>query len=259
MHLFHGGTHRYFPIHPHASIIIFFATCTRALSYLTIPAIVLTMFPVNPPGVTIRTITSPTTVNRNCIIDLFLDFCCPYSKKLYLAVGVLCESLKDYEMTSNLTFRFQNVPQPWHVQGIPIHEMSLALLRLHGEAGFLDFTNWFWSPEQQGVYVDRAMWNLSINQIREKLIADYTKARAIPKEAEPLKHLLSHLETDDGGNPLVRDLKNVIRFHRSRGIHVSPTAHVNGIEASAISSSWTNEQWIKFLIDNNIVKEKKAQ
>ena len=60
----------------------------------------------------------------------------------------------------------------------------------------------------------------------------------------------SHLTEEEPNMALgetTKLLKFAIKYHRIRGVHVTPTVFVNGIEAPDISSGWTAEQWIEKL------------
>lgn len=37
--------------------------------------------------------------------------------------------------------------------------------------------------------------------------------------------------------------KFILRYHRARSIHVTPTVLLNGIEAPDVSSGWTADEW----------------
>ena len=37
-------------------------------------------------------------------------------------------------------------------------------------------------------------------------------------------------------------MKWIIKHHRTRGVHVTPTCFVNGLEAGIVSSGWSAEQ-----------------
>jgi len=54
------------------------------------------------------------------------------------------------------------------------------------------------------------------------------------------KHVEGSLNTGNAATPA---LKKFVRYHRVRGVHVTPTVFVNGIEATEIGSSWTGDQW----------------
>merc|ERR1740129_2242797 len=51
----------------------------------------------------------------------------------------------------------------------------------------------------------------------------------------------------NSGSSVTQMLKFYVKYHRSRSVHVTPTVHLNGLEASAIQSSFTVEQWKEFL------------
>ena len=55
--------------------------------------------------------------------------------------------------------------------------------------------------------------------------------------------------------PTTQALKWATKLHRVRGVHVTPTVHVNGLEAGIVSSGWTGEQWLKFLEVRRVPKE----
>lgn len=52
----------------------------------------------------------------------------------------------------------------------------------------------------------------------------------------------------NSGNEMTQSLKWLTKYHRSCGVHVTPTCFLNGIEAGQISSGWTTEQWQELLI-----------
>lgn len=68
----------------------------------------------------------------------------------------------------------------------------------------------------------------------------------IPK-ADILAYLNPEVLGKDNKVGSLRWVKNEIKFHRSRSVHVTPTVFLNGIEATQVSSSWTLEQWSEFL------------
>ena len=42
-------------------------------------------------------------------------------------------------------------------------------------------------------------------------------------------------------------IKFVTKFHRMRGVHVTPTVYANGLEAVEVSSGWNVDQWKEFV------------
>eukprot|EP00435_Cladocopium_sp_Y103_P032240 s1318_g8.t1 len=51
----------------------------------------------------------------------------------------------------------------------------------------------------------------------------------------------------NAGNAVTQHLKWAIKFHRVRGVHVTPTVFVNGLEAGIVSSDWSADEWAAFL------------
>ena len=61
------------------------------------------------------------------------------------------------------------------------------------------------------------------------------------------KDSLGSSPTDDE-NAIFPYTRQVVKFQRKRGVHVTPTCFFNGIEQSQISSSWTKKEWDDFLV-----------
>lgn len=68
-----------------------------------------------------------------------------------------------------------------------------------------------------------------------------------PKEAFDSVARLQLAGLGNAGNAVTQRLKWATKLHRARGVHVTPTVHVNGLEASIASSDWTVEEWKAFL------------
>lgn len=45
------------------------------------------------------------------------------------------------------------------------------------------------------------------------------------------------------GNETTQMVKWSTRYHRTRGVHVTPTVFVNGQEATKVSSGWSADEW----------------
>ena len=81
------------------------------------------------------------------------------------------------------------------------------------------------------------------SRILQYLIPPLQKGGNFPKEAS---HLLGS-KPDDDENALFPMSRQVVKFQRRRGVHVTPTVFVNGIEQSQISSTWSSKEWTQFL------------
>jgi len=55
-------------------------------------------------------------------------------------------------------------------------------------------------------------------------------------------------QSTNTGNKVTNDLKYFIKLGRQNGIHVSPTAVWDGVVENSISSSWTLDDWKKFVL-----------
>jgi protein-disulfide isomerase len=49
------------------------------------------------------------------------------------------------------------------------------------------------------------------------------------------------------GCAVTQQIKDVSRYTRSVGVHVSPTVYLDGVEQKEVSSGWTIERWDEFL------------
>lgn len=57
------------------------------------------------------------------------------------------------------------------------------------------------------------------------------------------------------GNSVTDEVKLITKLARKRGVHVSPTVYINGIEATQVSSSWSQEEWLELLKDYGVSKK----
>lgn len=178
-------------------------------------------------------------------LDIFLDFVCPFSAKLALAIdGVLKPLLGpggQYEGKVKAIFRPQ--VQPWHASSTLTHEAALAVVRVSPEN--------FWSFslalfKRQTEYFDIPASTLTPVQIRENL-AQLVTGVIGSSLTDDFRELLKLKGTPNGGVAVTEDLKYTIKFSRQNGIHVSPTVLWDGLVANEISSSWGEKEWTEFL------------
>lgn len=184
------------------------------------------------------------------LVEVYLDATCPFSGKMVKVLfgggGGAASVLATH---SGVRFVVHQVPQPWHAQSTLVHEALFAVRRLlpsASDARFLAFIVLL--HERQTDFFDVNAWSLTRADIHAKLAAlalDAAGVDILPllaiNEAEKAKGMLNP------GSGVTADLKLACRFHRVRGVHATPTVFVNGIEATAVSSGWTHEQWAAFL------------
>ncbi|KAJ7937067.1 hypothetical protein B0H13DRAFT_1588632 [Mycena leptocephala] len=178
-------------------------------------------------------------------LDIFLDYVCPFSAKLSLAIDSVLVPLLGpggkYHGKVKAIFRPQ--VQPWHASSTFVHEAGLAVARSSPES-FWKFSLALF--KRQGEYFDIPTSTLTPLQIREKLTA--LAAEVIPANATGnFADLLVLKSSPNGGNAVTDDLKYTIKFSRQNGIHVSPTVLWDGLIANEISSSWGEKEWSEFL------------
>ena len=130
-----------------------------------------------------------------------------------------------------------------------VHEAALAAKEatVDDKAFFKFLTSLFVNQEE---FFDVNCWNKTRQEIYDRLI-ELAKESGLDGDK-----INTYLQMDPDGvkqgykNPgslVTPQLKVAVKLHRKRGVHVSPTVFVNGIEASDISSSWSVEQWKKYL------------
>ncbi|CAK9057170.1 unnamed protein product [Durusdinium trenchii] len=202
----------------------------RALHRATKPAGPL--LPSEPMGVPWNKAGGSVTV------ELFLDLCCPFSKRMLMTVagGVA----KAFE--GKVNFIFHSVVQPWHAQSSYMHEASLAVLKLHGRDAFWKYTVAL--MEQQEDFFDDKVFEKSRQQIYKELAIVAHEQGFDDKKIMARLHLTG---LGNAGNAVTQHLKWATRFHRLRGVHVTPTVFVNGLEAGIVSSDWKPDEWEAFL------------
>jgi len=150
---------------------------------------------------------------------------------------------------SGVRFVVHQVPQPWHSQSTLVHEALLAARRLLPSAADARFVAFLvLLHERQTDFFDVNVWSLTRADLHAKLAALALEAAGVDilpllamNEADKAKGMLNP------GSGVTSDLKLACRFHRVRGVHATPTVFVNGVEATAVSSGWTHEQWAAFL------------
>jgi len=177
-------------------------------------------------------------------LDIFLDYVCPFSAKMSLAIDSVLKPLfaqgGKYDGKVKVIVRLQ--VQPWHASSTFTHEAALAVVRASPE-NFWPFS--LLLMKRQAEFYDIPSSTLTPIQIREKLaqIAE----QFLPNKINEFKDLLKNKSTPNGGIAVTDDLKYNIKFSRQNGVHVSPTVLWDGLIAGEISSSWGEKEWNDFL------------
>jgi len=189
--------------------------------------------------------TSPSTsfAESAVVMECFIDFCCPFSKRIWdrLTTEVYEHYLPKTGGKCPLKIVFHQVPQPWHPQSTMLHEVALAALIAGGEKSYQTMYQELFNIRDK--FTDAVTYDMSRTQIYESLVLGTAKNVGIPEKT--LIELLS-LDTSNGqknsGNHTTQALKWYVKQHRQRGIHVSPTCAINGVEVNT-SSGWSLDEW----------------
>ncbi|EIW61601.1 uncharacterized protein TRAVEDRAFT_35090 [Trametes versicolor FP-101664 SS1] len=178
-------------------------------------------------------------------LDVFLDYVCPFSAKIALAIDSVLKPLfaPGGKYDGKVKVIFRNQVQPWHASSTFVHEAGLAVARVAPEE-FWKFSLALFASQRD--YFDIPTSTLTPTEIREKLTTLVAESVSEDKAA-PFKDLVTLKTTPNGGVDVTEDLKYTIKFSRQNGIHVSPTVLWDGLIANEISSSWGEREWTEFL------------
>ena len=195
--------------------------------------------PLVPAGIKLT-----NSFSSGVVVDLFHDVCCPYSKKMFDTVfRSLIPALESKNLIGSIQFLWQSVPQPWHAQSCCMHDAIMAASILDIEKTPTYILNIF---AKQTDFFDDQTKNLSRVQIYENLAAIGGESGY---DISSLSALLSleDVEGNEGLGNVTQHLKWAVKYHRVRGVHVTPTVFINGIEASDVSSGWSDTEWLEKL------------
>lgn len=190
--------------------------------------------PTAPMGVSWKNSEPMKQVN----VELFLDFLCPFCKKMWNVLWN--EVMPTYKDETNVDFVVQNVVQPWHPQNTLLHEVTLAARAL-SERAFFACANALYAKQEE--FSDEKLWDKSRQQIYDlmvEIVAPNVAEVLCKPEDVVREELLKKLAIDAPERML--PMKLAAKYHRTNGVHVTPTVFINGLDAD-IGSSWTKEQW----------------
>ncbi|KAK6347201.1 hypothetical protein TWF696_007275 [Orbilia brochopaga] len=184
-------------------------------------------------------------------LELYLDFVCPYSAKLFKRVKEDVIPYLEASKPKQVEIIFRQLVQPWHPSSTLVHESALAVEKTSPEK-FWEYSQALF--EHQREYFDVNVVNETRNQTYGRL-AELAGSVGIDKDA--VYKLLFVADKPDGdayniGNQVTNDLKFITKAARQVSAHVTPTVFFNGVMENSISSGWTLEQWQEW-IEKNIV------
>ncbi|KAG0681071.1 hypothetical protein C6P40_003372 [Pichia californica] len=187
-------------------------------------------------------------------IEIFLDFNCPFSAKLFIKIqDEILPLLKNKNLNNKYNIIFINVIQPWHgIQSSILHDVSFAICKISPE-NFLNISRIFFENIKK--FYDSEINNKSRSELTNEIInlaINNDKCEFTSNEISEIKNLLEIKKSDDGepsnnGNGVSKDNKYFTRYHRTLGIHITPSVVINGIFNSEIGSSTNAEKFIEII------------
>jgi len=194
---------------------------------------------------------SATSVQPHTL-ELYLDYVCPFSAKLFRTVYEdVAPALRETSTSKNgVDIIIRQQVQPWHPSSTLTHEAALAVLKIAPEK-FYEFSAALF--REQKSYFDVSV----VNETRNATYGRLAKlAGTVGVDESKVLELLTVSDKPgaDGslnsGNGVTTDLKVVVKMARLTGVHVSPTVLFDGVVVNEISSGWTKEQWFEWLGKN---------
>lgn len=177
------------------------------------------------------------------ILEAFLDFCCPFSAKMFLKLSSSIFPLMK-SSTPPIQFVFRHQVQPWHPQSSLMHEASLAVEKI-SPGKFYEYCGVLFQNQEN--FFDIKISNLTRPQITDKLIGLASQININSEELKKLLYLNTQNNNDKNvGSRVITELKYHIKLSRQLSVHVSPTVYFDGILESQVSSSWDTNKWKEF-------------
>ncbi|KAI5949183.1 hypothetical protein KGF57_004781 [Candida theae] len=187
------------------------------------------------------------------IVNLYLDYTCPFSAKLFLKLFQTVIPNLQKKHPDAFQFVFVNAIQPWHPNSIFLGEFALAYAKLLRENPRGDEHESFWKFnkavfENQKQFYDNSNIRLTRNEIYGQIYDVVSKELNLHVDKDKL---LAELKIKEGGEPANEgngatvDVKYFTRYQRTVGVHVTPSVTVDGIVDSSVSSGSSEDELIK--------------
>ncbi|KAI7867752.1 thioredoxin-like protein [Spinellus fusiger] len=181
-------------------------------------------------------------VNARNTIEVYLDYVCPYSAKMYKTIRKQVWPLIQEKYAGSFQILFRHQVQPWHASSTIVHEAALAIEVLDASK-FYEFSDLLF--EHQERFFDGSVQNKTRQQLVDEL--SQMAASLSISDAHFKQLIMNGTEGSNEGNKITKDLKLAIRLARQNGIHVSPTVVFNGLQDNEVSSSWDGVEWEMYL------------
>lgn len=189
-------------------------------------------------------------------IAIYLDYNCPFSAKMFKKIqDEVIPKLKKDNIYTKVNLVFMNVIQPWHgIQSSICHDVSFAVAKIK--------PTYFWKFsrvlfDEITMFYDNVIYDKTRGEITDMVIQLFAKMEGVSsRDVEQVKELVivkgvGEDKADNTGNKVAVDNKYFTRYHRTIGIHVTPSIVINGIYMPLIESS-TDSDKIVDIIKSNI-------
>ena len=104
--------------------------------------------------------SSRTETVRPLLVEYFVDYTCPFSRKIFNTLLEVYEALdragSATPSTPTVWFQMHQVPQPWHPQSTMTHEAALAVRKLSGEEKYFEFSGRLFNDQVE--FFDDNVW-----------------------------------------------------------------------------------------------------
>ncbi len=185
-------------------------------------------------------------------IELYLDYVCPFSAKMFKTFYKEVVPLIEKKYTNpGVRVIFRQQIQSWHPSSTLVHEAGAAILKTSPKS-FWAFSEKLF--QQQNDYFDVNVVNETRNNTYKRLAKLAGSVDGVEEKTVLDLLLVSDKPAEDGslniGNKVTNDVKLMVKANRLTGVHVTPTVLFNGVEERSISSGWTVEQWEEWLQKN---------
>ncbi|KAA8896903.1 hypothetical protein TRICI_006816 [Trichomonascus ciferrii] len=178
-------------------------------------------------------------------IELFLDYVCPFSKKMFDVIYEEVFPQLEKQYPGKFKFVFRHQIQPWHPSSTLVAEAGIAVALLGDQDKFWKFSNALFG--QSSSYYDEAVYHETRPQTYDRLAELARTSAGVDKKAFLDLVSVPEGENKNAGNKIGQDVKNFVKFARQNSIHVSPTVTVDGVVDGQISSGWSKDQWLEKL------------
>ena len=207
-----------------------------------------------PPKFSGQLLASTSGSEAKHTIELYLDYVCPFSAKIFKTFysSVVPLIVKKYT-SPGVRVIFRNQIQPWHPSSTLTHEAGAAVLRTSPKS-FWPFSEKLFAHQKE--YFDVNVVNETRNETYKRLARLAGSVDGVDEQKIFDLLVVSDQPAEDGslnvGNKVTDDVKFQVKANRVTGVHVTPTVLFNGVEERSISSGWTVEQWEEWLGKNAI-------